>query len=679
MDGMSCRRRRRYPPRPHERSRNMSFDSDEDSSSEALNNELENNTANKDQDKVDPLFGSNPEVKALYSTSNPQCNCAPRWSEHAEAAEEDRMLKKIGAHSAIIQRFKRSKEGQWQTSAIEVQSPRLNHVLEDVLRDYPDVVIRPNEATKFSAPFKPFFHRWHQLLQRHERQEDEQTKMEVSLLINALKPTLDPLFSIANDMRRTNDVDFDHLWTLYPPGDLVVFRCGNAVTIFRLHDLSLLTPPNDPRFWVLEVQQIEWNGRYFGVVQGRMKIVEAKTLQFDKLSIQPLSTQRDQDVIKRRFLSKGNQYVSLCSQKCLTKTYKGTKYVLNSKLETVREKPLSGRIVIDPFAFFTCQSNIAPKHAPLNDKKSDAFCSGDKAVFEKSNLEQEGPNEELEMNKVRGVENRLLCVADRIKGFDLRNNEWCEFDVDDVSDPTWNESALEQLVLPQAQKKLLLAFTQRNELDLPDFDDVILDKGKGIIILLAGPPGVGKTLTAESISERTRVPLYSLRASDLGTDSEQVEATLKDSLECCKLWNAVLLIDEADVFMEKRSSDRLEQNELVSIFLRNLEYYQGVMFLTTNRVSSIDDAFRSRIDLILTYPDLDLAARAQIWSTFVSRLPPASCNLDGIDFDELARSELNGRDIKNVVKIARFLAASEKEPLSMEHLRTILDIKNASS
>lgn len=58
--------------------------------------------------------------------------------------------------------------------------------------------------------------------------------------------------------------------------------------------------------------------------------------------------------------------------------------------------------------------------------------------------------------------------------------------------------------------------------------------------------------------------MYSLRASDLGTDSDQVEATLKDALECCKLWNAVLLIDEADVFMEKRSSDRLEQNELVS-------------------------------------------------------------------------------------------------------------------
>ncbi|KAF4534968.1 AAA family protein [Lasiodiplodia theobromae] len=629
----------------------------------------------------EPIFGSKPEVKALYSTSNPECDCAPRWSEHAEAAEEDRMLKKLGAAAAIIQRFKRSREGQWQTSAIEVQSPRLNRVLADVLRDYPDVVVREGEATKFAAPFKPLFHRWGRLLEwRDKEEEGGQTKVELGLLVDALKPTLEPLFSVAGDMHRTGEIDFDNMWTVFVPGELMVFRCGSVVKLFRLHDLHIVVPRREPRFWVLTLQQIEWNGRYFGVVQGKMRIVEAdKPLQFDKLSVQPLATQRDEDAIRKRYLAKGNKYLELCSHKCLVKTYKGTKYVLNSELETIREKPLSGRIAIDPFAFFTCQSDIAPKQPRLNGGDSDAFFSGDKDLFEQTNeLDKEEQNEESEMNKVRGLEKRLLCLVDRIKGFDLRNNEWCEFDVDDVSEPVWNDNALHQLVLSEGEKKLLVAFTQRDELDLPDFDDVILDKGKGIIILLAGPPGVGKTLTAESISERARVPLYSLRASDLGTDSDQVEATLKDALECCKLWNAVLLIDEADVFMEKRSADRLEQNELVSIFLRNLEYYQGVMFLTTNRVDAIDDAFRSRIDLILTYPNLDHAARRQIWSTFISSLPSGSCNIADIDFDELARTDMNGRDIKNVVKIARFLAASEKIPLSMEHLRTILTIKKAS-
>lgn len=254
------------------------------------------------------------------------------------------MLKKLGATAAIIQRFKRSREGRWQTSAVEVQSPRLNRVLADVLRDYPDVVVREGEATKFAAPFKPLFHRWGRLLERREREEEEggQTGVELGLLVEALRPTLEPLFVVGNEMHRTGEIDFDNMWTVFAPGELMVFRCGSAVRLFRLHDLHLVVPRREPRFWALTLQQIEWNGRYFGVVQGKMRIVEAdKPLQFDKLSVQPLATQRDQDAIRKRYLAKGNKYLELCSHKCLVKAYKGTKYVLNSELETIREKPVS--------------------------------------------------------------------------------------------------------------------------------------------------------------------------------------------------------------------------------------------------------------------------------------------------------------------------------------------------
>ncbi|KAF4306897.1 AAA family protein [Botryosphaeria dothidea] len=189
---------------------------------------------------------------------------------------------------------------------------------------------------------------------------------------------------------------------------------------------------------------------------------------------------------------------------------------------------------------------------------------------------------------------------------------------------------------------------------------------KGDIILLSGPPGVGKTLTAESVAERSRVPVYFLRASDLGTDPSEVESTLWNVLGCCKLWNAVLLIDEADVFLEARSADRMEQNEPISIFLRNLEYYQGIMFLTTNRVESIDTAFRSRIDLILPYPDLNLPARRKIWSSFLEPLAKKR-SFSEREYDELAEADLNGREVKNAVKISRFVAASEQHDLQMEH------------
>lgn len=83
-------------------------------------------------------------------------------------------------------------------------------------------------------------------------------------------------------------------------------------------------------------------------------------------------------------------------------------------------------------------------------------------------------------------------------------------------------------------------------------------------MLLCGPPGVGKTLTAESVAERAHLPLYAVNAGEVGSKADAADETLKTILECCRLWNAVLLLDEADVFLEARGTDSLVRNELVS-------------------------------------------------------------------------------------------------------------------
>jgi hypothetical protein len=82
---------------------------------------------------------------------------------------------------------------------------------------------------------------------------------------------------------------------------------------------------------------------------------------------------------------------------------------------------------------------------------------------------------------------------------------------------------------------------------------------------------VGKTLTAESIAERLRVPLLVLGSGDLGLDSRMIEGRLIRTMSMCARWNGILLLDEADVFLEERSLHELERNKLVSIFLRVME------------------------------------------------------------------------------------------------------------
>lgn len=88
---------------------------------------------------------------------------------------------------------------------------------------------------------------------------------------------------------------------------------------------------------------------------------------------------------------------------------------------------------------------------------------------------------------------------------------------------------------------------------------------------------MGKTLTAESVAEEMRAPLYQMSAGDLGLDPRHVESKLQGILDMCTRWNSILLLDEADIFLEERSLHELERNKLVSIFLRVLEYYEGIM------------------------------------------------------------------------------------------------------
>ncbi|KAM5349424.1 hypothetical protein ACJ41O_005929 [Fusarium nematophilum] len=266
-----------------------------------------------------------------------------------------------------------------------------------------------------------------------------------------------------------------------------------------------------------------------------------------------------------------------------------------------------------------------------------------------------------------------LLAVPRVKGLDLSTKEWSEFNVDEIDEVEWNESPYNNLVLPEGEKDLIMAFTDRDPADADRFDDFMAHKGEGIIILLCGPPGVGKTLTAEAVAEKSRVPLYIMSAGDLGTDAAKVEHHLLQALECCQLWNAVLLIDEADVFLETRDSNGLDRNELVSIFLRRLEYYRGLMFLTTNRFSAIDPAFKSRLDLILPYSDLDEASRRKVWVNFVQKLGPGVASISDEDFDELAKTEMNGREIKNSIKMALVLAKRDK-PLRLKHLTTVVNI-----
>uniref|UniRef100_A0A0D2XEK7 Uncharacterized protein n=1 Tax=Fusarium oxysporum (strain Fo5176) TaxID=660025 RepID=A0A0D2XEK7_FUSOF len=255
-------------------------------------------------------------------------------------------------------------------------------------------------------------------------------------------------------------------------------------------------------------------------------------------------------------------------------------------------------------------------------------------------------------NKVLSESQYALCWLKALtKGKFLTTNLGL-FDIELIKDVLWNSTAFDQLVLPHDYKRIIQAFVGAQMSGLDNFDDVI--KGK--------------------VSEIMQKPLYNMSAAELGDVAQEVEQKLDCALELSTRWGAVLLLDECDVFLERRTTSDIKRNKLVSIFLRLLEYFEGVMFLTTNRVSAFDPAFESRIHLTIHYPNLDYTSRLHIWRTFVN-IGTDGNSLSEDELDELAGVELNGRQIKNVVKTARLLATHERTQLAMGHISTVLRIK----
>jgi AAA+ superfamily predicted ATPase len=251
-------------------------------------------------------------------------------------------------------------------------------------------------------------------------------------------------------------------------------------------------------------------------------------------------------------------------------------------------------------------------------------------------------------------------------------------DVDLIQEVEWNKKAFENLVIEEETKELVQALIT-NRLVSEKGTDMIDDKGNGLTILLHGGPGTGKTFTAESVAELAAKPLYRVTCGDIGTKPEDVERYLESALHLGKIWDCVVLLDEADVFLQERTLSDLQRNALVTVFLRVLEYYDGILILTSNRVGTFDEAFKSRIQVSLHYPNLTRSQRHKIWRNLLNRLK--RLEQPNIDFDdvecyigELAEQEMNGREIRNAITTARQLARFKGKNMSHADLKHVIGV-----
>ncbi|KAI0015361.1 hypothetical protein F4780DRAFT_89192 [Xylariomycetidae sp. FL0641] len=288
----------------------------------------------------------------------------------------------------------------------------------------------------------------------------------------------------------------------------------------------------------------------------------------------------------------------------------------------------------------------------------------------------------------------LMLLPQFVLGFAFQGRQFYRLRLDCLKEISVDSNAWEDLQLRSDYKILLLAhlksyFRARSTRSgiLGKGLDIVKGKGMGLTFLLHGEPGVGKTSTVECIAAKLGRPLYPITCGDIGTTAATVSVNLREIFSKAEKWNCLLLLDEADVFLADRSKQQdIERNAIVSVFLNALEFYNGVLFLTTNRVGTFDHAFRSRIHFPLYYSRLSSDQTKEIWKMNIRRLREQggteqfTVDPDQEDLLDYARElwkgkqlRWNGRQIKNAFQSAVALAEHEANESTRGFAETQLD------
>ena len=253
--------------------------------------------------------------------------------------------------------------------------------------------------------------------------------------------------------------------------------------------------------------------------------------------------------------------------------------------------------------------------------------------------------------------------------FSLEYRTWGEVPVFNLGDIQFDKTAFDRTVLPENYKKIIAPLIDNYyKTDCADF---IAGKKKGLVVLLGGKPGTGKTLTAQGVAELNEKPLYCIGSGDLGTKPDEIDNNLLRIFNMVEKWEGMVLIDEADVFMSKRTDYNVEYNACVSVFLRLIENYSGLLFLTTNKEhAKIDAAFDSRIHIRLHYRELDAEGRGKVWKESLKRY-----NINNVNVSELETFKLNNREIANIVQLVYVTMGGDGDNITTEKVLEFINLR----
>ncbi|KAI0378642.1 hypothetical protein F5Y04DRAFT_290814 [Hypomontagnella monticulosa] len=469
-----------------------------------------------------------------------------------------------------------------------------------------------------------------------------------------------------DDLLQNKKIDFASLKGLFPINQLVVFRelrdewviarvktttAGDELDTFRLHSLR-----SNLR---LECEAIDFDGKSFRNHMYQKLIKQfSGTRNITELPVYPLSFHHDKESLVEESIRSGARWRDL-HRKLATPEGRPVAQVMQyvGYCEVFRKhdddddddddgdtisgigREIAGRVIVDPIRFPHRRLTFAEHNTDPFD--SEPFGS-------------------------KAEDNPLVLCPEKVLVHSLNDNEWYYVAMRKLYFPTWTPDAWSRLVKPDSSpvadsieriRSLTKAHAASNRQRVGETTlDNFRGKGKGLTFLLHGPPGVGKTMLAECLSEEHKRPLYRVNLG-MFVDNDNWEAKIEEIFRKAHFWDAILLIDEAEVVMSERTQERMHSLAWVAVFLRKIEYFEGVLFLTTNQVHMIDPAFISRVNLGMAFPELNSETRLHIWKKILEPLNGAHWLIDDTStMAKWASKPLNGRQIRNVVYSAELLA-----------------------
>jgi hypothetical protein len=410
-------------------------------------------------------------------------------------ATGDRLRTKKAREAFAVNVYHRFDEitDKWNIHEVRVNSTLLHTALEKILEGYPGLT--QHEMKSFSPPFLPFIHRWEAMLSfMNEADPESETKRHLELLQDVLEPLLKESFEKIRDAKTTGHVAFKDLNLILIPGTMVLDQKTDSVGMMRHCHLGCLPPPAQKAFWVVGVDVVDWDGRRCGLLAQSKHVLQYQGLRaLTALDVSPLEGLPDQENIRERLTRRGRKSY-LCTKSCDTcadfihqfvGTFEGLRGHFFKAFTDQQEERVNERMVADARVYHKYESAF-PEYAKLSEIGQLTWAQ---SMNRYSSSVPSAPGAPIELDLSPMTDDECLLAVHYVKCFDIERKKWERLDVTKIHEIPWAKHAFNSLVLDQNEKDLVLALVDRDQFKHgKPFDDFVVGKGQGMIMLLCGPP-----------------------------------------------------------------------------------------------------------------------------------------------------------------------------------------------